>query len=405
MNGTEKVTVMWSRFGPYHIARLSAAGRYFSSREKKVYGVEIAKEDSAHLWELAGDTSDFDRRTLFTNKNYQNLTSSEIWHAVISVLDELNPSVVAVPGWRFVEARAAVYWCLKNRKICIMMSAINKDDKTIGFWERMAKRLFINCYDGALVGGSTHKNYLESLGFPLERIRDGYDVVDNDYFARSAEEIKNKRNAFIGKMGLSPRNFIVCCRLIPEKNLFSLLDAYAIYRQNVKNAWGLLICGDGPLKNELMNYAVNKKITGVVWAGFVEYKDLPMYYSIADVLILPSISETWGLVVNEAMASGLPVIVSSKCGCSDDLVKDGVNGYKFDPNNATLLADLMRRISTNEDELVRMGKESSRIIKNWSPLRFAESLWHLLQMGKRESSFIEMFVKLTSRVILPLICK
>lgn len=108
--------------------------------------------------------------------------------------------------------------------------------------------------------------------------------------------------------------------------------------------------------------------------GFKQYSELPAYYGLASVFILPSIKDTWGLVVNEAMAAGLPVLVSNRCGCAPDLVEEGCNGYTFDPYNVDALAGLMRKISADDCDRAAMGQASRDIIARWTPQTFAENL-------------------------------
>jgi glycosyltransferase involved in cell wall biosynthesis len=108
--------------------------------------------------------------------------------------------------------------------------------------------------------------------------------------------------------------------------------------------------------------------------GAKGYADLPFYYGRAEAFIHASTTEQWGLVVNEAMASGLPVLVSNRCGCAADLVKEGENGWTFDPTNEEQMADLMLRISSDEEQRKEMGRQSREIIANWGPARFASGL-------------------------------
>ena len=108
--------------------------------------------------------------------------------------------------------------------------------------------------------------------------------------------------------------------------------------------------------------------------GFKQYEELPAYYGLASVFVLTSISETWGLVVNEAMASGLPVIVSKQCGCAADLVRDGINGYTFDAHSIEELASIMLKVVSENCDLKAMGRAGKEIMKQWGPERFAEGL-------------------------------
>jgi len=107
----------------------------------------------------------------------------------------------------------------------------------------------------------------------------------------------------------------------------------------------------------------------------VQYPDLPEFYRVASACILASVSETWGLVVNEAMASGLPVLVSHRCGCVPDLVQEGVNGFTFDPLDMEELTRLMLKVSAPGFPLPAFGAASREIISRWSARLFAENIW------------------------------
>jgi glycosyltransferase involved in cell wall biosynthesis len=108
-------------------------------------------------------------------------------------------------------------------------------------------------------------------------------------------------------------------------------------------------------------------------AGIQQAEELGAYYALARCFVLPSTSEPWGLVVNEAMSASLPVIVSSHCGCVEDLVEDGVNGFVFDPHDARALAALLEKAS-NSPALAAMGDHSQGRIQAFSPRRYAERL-------------------------------
>ena len=142
------------------------------------------------------------------------------------------------------------------------------------------------------------------------------------------------------------------------------------------DAWDLTLSGSGPLEAQLRDQVAAAGLAGrVEFAGFRQYPDLPDCYARAGALVLPSWSDQWGLVVNEAMAAGLPVLVSENCGCAPDLVRAGVNGWTFAPHDrAALEAGLARVAKLSAAEWEAMGRASRELIAAYSPEAFAQAL-------------------------------
>ena len=219
------------------------------------------------------------------------------------------------------------------------------------------------------MGGQPHKSYLEKLGFRSDRIFTGYDTVDNSVF-------HPQKNRSLPRP-IQNHYFIAISRFIPKKNLAFLLDCYSQYRPKVKRnrPWDLVLCGDGELKAKIEQKIQKLNLQEFVrLPGFLQQNELLPYFTHASCFIHASTVEQWGLVVNEAMASGLPVLVSNRCGCFEDLVVDGVNGFGFDPENRQQLIDLMLRMSSEEIDLPKMGQAALEHIQNFSPDRFASGL-------------------------------
>ncbi len=229
--------------------------------------------------------------------------------------------------------------------------------------------------DAAFVAGQASRDYFAKLGIHPERISVGYDVVDNDFFVRRCGELRTVGHNAQLKAGLPERYFLYVGRFASEKNLPFLLRAYRRYRELRKDPWDLVMVGDGPQKSELLQLARTEGLEGVRWAGFKQFDELPAYYAFADCFILPSVLEPWGLVVNEAMAAGLPVLVSRRCGCVGDLVRTGENGYSFNPDNAGELTTLMVHMSEqSRAQRQAMGDSSRKLIARWSPEFWADSM-------------------------------
>jgi len=305
------------------------------------------------------------------------MPAQEIVTRVCDALRDCEPDAVAIPGWSDKGALAAVLWCRRTKTPAILMSESSAHDERRTSWKEFLKRGLLQCYSAALVGGSLHKSYLEKLGFPSKRIFCGYDVVDNSYFACEAAKAREQKSEMLAKYSLPETYFLASARFIEKKNLSMLLRSYAKYREAAgPKALKLILLGDGPLRQQLEGERAALHVEeAVMMPGFKQYVDLPAYYAFARAFIHPSTTEQWGLVVNEAIATGLPVIVSSRCGCVPELVRENFNGFTFDPDDTDSLASLFDRVSSlPTEEWERLSLGSRDIASQNGPERFAEGL-------------------------------
>ena len=225
---------------------------------------------------------------------------------------------------------------------------------------------------------------MRTLGFDDAAIFTPYDVVDNNYFATQSDAVREDATAWRDRLGLGEGDhFLYVGRLAPEKDLQLLLRAYSKYRRQVERPWGLVVAGDGPMGDELRALAAELGIDGIHWLGYRQLGDLPACYALSSCLVLPSRSEPWGLVVNEAMASGLPVIVSSRCGCAGDLVRDR-NGFIFEGGNEdALVRRLVDVDALSPAVLDEMGQASRAIVASYSPEVWASGLVEAARQAAR----------------------
>jgi len=227
----------------------------------------------------------------------------------------------------------------------------------------------------ALVGGSRHRDYLTKLGMAQNRIFLGYDAVDNDHFREGASKARQHAESERRRLGLPPEYFLSCCRFGAKKNLTALITAYAGYRDLTERPWALVLLGDGELRPAVTALVESLGLQNcVILAGAKGYNELPAYYGLARCLVHASTTEQWGLVVNEAMAAGLPVLVSERCGCSPELVQEHVNGYTFRPTDTERLAHLMLHVAADSALCKRLGEASASLVSAWGPQRFAAGL-------------------------------
>jgi glycosyltransferase involved in cell wall biosynthesis len=366
-----KICLFFKNFGPYHIARIAAL-----SRRCLVLPIEVSENSSEYLWG-DGEYRSFTRTTLLSSAESATVGQALIRDRLIGTLDRLAPDVLVVPGWYEPASLAALKWARVSKVPVIMMSESTQHDDRRYSHREFVKRQIIRMCSGAIVGGTPHAAYMQELGMKPSRIVDGYDVVDNDHFAHGAATARRDAEMRRTEFRLPANYFLASSRFIPRKNLLRLIAAYELYRRHIPDdrAWHLVILGYGSQEQELRAEIERRRLQSWVnIQGFQPYNRLPTYYGLAGAFIHPALREPWGLVVNEAMAAGLPPLVSKAAGCAMDLVTDGETGFQFDPENVEQLASLMARISLDRDLRLQLSKQAENRIREWSPARFADNL-------------------------------
>jgi glycosyltransferase involved in cell wall biosynthesis len=299
----------------------------------------------------------------------------DVWR-LWRILDESSPDVLFIPGYREPLALAAALWGKIHGRTNVLMFDSTSLDSPRSLWKEKVKTGVTTwLFQKAFVSGKRSACYLRSLSKPPLPLEVGYDVVDNAHFSSRVADIHAAR--FIDRQ-TGP--FLFVGRLVAAKNVYLLFDAFAAYRrQGGKRR--LEIVGQGPLDGSLKAFAARADLANSVsFSGFQPYDSLPELYARAACLVLPSTSEPWGLVVNEAMAAGLPVIVSDLCGCVDDLVEHGSNGYVFPALSPKALTDYMFAIDARGGESIKaMGCRSREIIAQFSLETWCDAILRLTQ--------------------------
>ena len=371
MTSRTKIAFLCDRLGPYHFAQLNAA-----SGHAEIIAIEFSTLDQTYAWDLIEAPCDFQRVTLFSDAPVNMQPVNAVVSRVNNVLAEIKPQVVAIPGWDAPASLIALWWCLHNKTPSILMSDSQKHDEIRVWWKELVKRQIVKLHSSGFVAGSPHIDYLKFLGMPETRIFIGCDVVDNVFLAERARKFQQDSAAVRKRLGLPGKYFLASNRFVQKKNLFFLLQAYEKYcKKVVGDPWKLVLLGDGPLKHQIIIRRDELDLSNnVILPGFRQYEELPAYYGLSGAFIHASTSEQWGLVVNEAMACGLPVIVSSPCGCAPDLVRHACNGFTFDPYDSDELADFLVFVSGNTCNRAEMGQASRNIIDCWSLETFTSNL-------------------------------
>ena len=256
------------------------------------------------------------------------------------------------------------FWAAKKAGIKVLSRGDSQLGMTTSLLKRAVKyllyRLLLPRFDAYLFVGQRNFAYLRHYGVPKDRLFFSPHFVDNEWWAgrAAAAEIKKKmkikgaeEGQGVSRLGIShggnATTFLFAGKFIPKKRVMDLLEAAA----KVPEARVVLV-GDGPLRSQLEERANRPDLKGrVEFAGFKNQQELPAYLVGADCLVLPSDgTETWGLIVNEAMACGTPAIVSDACGCEPDLIVEGETGYSFKLGDVQGLADCLRRFVARKDQ-------------------------------------------------------
>ncbi len=308
------LSVIWIDWYAYHVARFRALAEHPSIRGQ-VSGLELVGGSGVHqdMVFRSADRGQLPIQTLLPAAGWSEAKQSRMARLVWRKLDELDPEVVLVPGYYTAPALAAAVWAKRRNRKAILMTETTRDDHERVWWKEATKgRLIRTLFDAAIAGGNRHIAYLQELGFPASRIGCYYDVVDNDFFRRGAA--RSRRTETPAQFQLPDRYFLYVGRLAAEKNLEALIRSFAAARARGSQS-SLVLVGDGPLRRRLEGQVQAAGLESwVLFTGLKSTAEILPYYAFASAFVLPSRQEPWGLVVNEALAAGLPVIVSNRCG-------------------------------------------------------------------------------------------
>jgi 1,2-diacylglycerol 3-alpha-glucosyltransferase len=383
---TCRVAVIWIDWYAYHVARFRGLDSA-ATLSGRVYGIELVGGIGVHAGLKFREPlpENLTIETLMPDKSWRDADHWQLAKMLWMRLSELDPEVVLVPGYYTLPAFSAAIWARVHGRASVLMTESTAGDHRRVWWKEKLKGLGLRSLFGwAVSGGKAHVAYLEDLGFPKDRVVGFYDVVDNEMFARGTYLQRLQTSA---EAGLPKPYFLYVGRLAEEKNVAGLLTSWTRYR-NEGGTWPLMLVGDGPERKTL---AASASCSGfgedVHFPGLKSSRELLPFYAHAGCFVLPSTREPWGLVVNEAMASGLPVLVSTRCGCAPDLVLPGLNGFTFQPLDEIELTASLRRIEDlPAEQRNRMGQYSAELIRSYSPQKFGMSIASIYAGTPRQGS-------------------
>ena len=362
-----KIIIIHNIIAPYKVALFNELSTLVPNMEV----IFIAEKEKRRDWEIDYTSINFPYTVLFKG-SIDSVNIFTIAKKTWRILEKIRPNISIICDYSNIFGWVALLWAKKNQNKLIFWLDSTYNDRKHYFPKEQIKHLFLKHFDAFLAPGQKTKNYLEYMKVDRKKIiTTGYSV-NNDFFIDQFQLNKNHKNTLFNELGIKRKhNFIFIGRFAYEKNILNLLNSFSDVSKS-DSEWGLLLLGDGPLKKDIVSYISQNKLEDrVQLPGFIQQDKIVKYLVTSDVLILPSYSEPWGLVVNEAMLCSMPVIVSNRCGCEPELVREGVNGFSFDPYDSHKLKLLMQGFIQNKNNIKLMGKESLSIIKQHSPANIA----------------------------------
>jgi glycosyltransferase involved in cell wall biosynthesis len=291
-----------------------------------------------------------------------------VWNRRVGrVLANHRPDVVIAGGWNQPAFwRALLFTRLRRLPVVAWVESTDRDDRPGGRGFELAKRLFLRACSGFIVPGRASRSYLHGLGVLDDRIVHAPNAVDAVVFGERVAELKRDREALRRRLGLDSCTFLYIGRFDPEKGLDTLLEAFTTVPGQ------LVFIGSGT-QRAMLEDAVRRsgRIRVVDQLGRDE---LPAWYAAADVFVLPSRSEQWGMVLNEAAMSSLPIVATEAAGAAHELVEHGVSGFRVGVDDAAALGDALRRLAADPAFRERAGRRSRELVEPFTAAAWATAV-------------------------------
>ncbi len=343
-----KVLILNNDLRVYWKRRISFLHQYLAQNGIQFYAVELFGKGSPYAF----DPYDNDQNwwsCLFPDNDFSELSKGDISKRIFDKLDEINPDIVIGGSIVFFSGAIGLRWAKQHKKKFIMFDDGKPSDIKRNKIIQFVKDTLIKQADALWLPSADYDAEYPYIDESKTIFFHGFNCIDNDQFK------------FGNNKTVDHKNIICIARLVPIKNMENLLRAWKIVEE--KSDYKLNIVGDGPLLASLKTLAANLALNNVHFSGSVSNDELPEYLYNADCFILASFSESWGLVVNEAMAAGLPILLSNKINAGHALLHEGVNGYSFSPHDVNDIAQsIFKFINLSAADKKAMSDSSLKVI-------------------------------------------
>ena len=359
---------------PYNLSFFSAVARHPGVVARIVL---LAPSDSNRLWKVDPQQHGLDYRILPSLHAYVESIELPLYlhWGLWSELRRFQPDVIAIGGYHYLATLEVLAFARIHHCGTVLWSGSHL---LSGFlkraWADAYKRWLISRFDAYLSYGTAAREHLVHYDASGEKVIVGCNTVDVHCFKHRADGLR--RTAVPD----SPLRLLFVGRLVPIKNVGALIAAVG-HLQGRGLDVTLTIVGDGPLRKALQQHVDRKGVRGVIFTGFKNGDDLVETYVDAHALVLPSVNEIWGLVVNEAAACGIPSVVSVRAGAAQDLIREGETGFTFDPTVPGELEQVLERLAADPQLCRSMGKAAQKFILTRDQTYYAERMLEAAELA------------------------
>ena len=368
-----RLVIITEIIAPYRIPVFNALA---ARSEIELHVIFLSENDpSLRLWHVYKDEIKFSNEVLPSWRQRFGRHNVLVNRGLVSALNRIKPTVVLCGGYNYLASWEAAGWARIHRVPLLLWSESTALDARRGHrLVEFMKTRFLRLCRGFVVSGKSSFHYLKDLGIPEQKIFTAPNAVDNQLFSVLADAARRDAVQVRTRHSLPARYFLYVGRLVEAKGVFDLLEAYSKLSEEIRAEVSLVFVGDGSDRAKLMERASEIARGTILFPGFAHREELAEFYGLADALIFPTHSDPWGLVVNEAMSCGLPVVATNVAGCTEDLVLDGWNGFVIPPRDSSSLAGAMERLAVDSALRVEMGARGREKIGEYSPEAWAQGL-------------------------------
>ena len=381
-----RLVILTEIISPYRIPLFNALARH---AEVDLHVIFLAETDpTLRQWHVYKDEIQFSYQVLRSWRRRIGKYNLLLNRGVALALVTSAPDVILCGGYNYIASWQALVWARDHKIPFFLWSESNAKDLRSGHaLVEFLKSEFLRRCSGFVVPGKAAQEYLCAEKETKEdTIFTAPNAVDNDLFAAAAAAARKNADTHRRELDLPRHYFLFTGRLVQEKGVFELLSAYAKLDESIRQQLGLVFVGDGVCRRQLEQRASAISPGVIRFAGFAQREQLAIYYALAEVMILPTYADTWGLVVNEAMACGLPVILSRAAGCAAELVRENWNGWLVQPRDVSSLTVAMRSLADQPDLCATMGANGAQHIARYSPSEWSRGIARMVEgkAGRRD---------------------